>query len=148
MTITDTTDREQSEALAFEIDLPHAPAKVWRALTVPELLAEWLLPVIGLRLERDAAFKFRRDPMPGWDGIVNCRVIDVDAPRRLSYAWVAGDIDTVVTFTLTPSGTSTRLLIVQSGFKPHQKQNFGGARYGWRMMGGKLVDLLSRPEDA
>ena len=25
-----------------------------------------------------------------------------------------------------------------------QKQNFGGARYGWKMMGGKLVDLLGR----
>lgn len=147
MTITDTTDREQSEALAFEIDLPHAPERIWRALTVPELLAEWLLPVIGLELRTGAAFQLRRDPMPGWDGIVNCRVIDVDAPRRLSYAWVAGEIDTVVTFTLVPSPSGTRLLIVQSGFKPHQKQNFGGARYGWRMMGGKLVDLLSRPED-
>jgi hypothetical protein len=33
---------------------------------------------------------------------------------------------------------------VQSGFKPDQKQNFGGARYGLKMMGGKLVDLLAR----
>jgi hypothetical protein len=33
---------------------------------------------------------------------------------------------------------------VQSGFRPDQKQNFGGARYGWKMMGGKLVDLLAR----
>ena len=38
--------------------------------------------------------------------------------------------------------TGTRLSIVQSGFQPHQRQNFGGARYGWKMMGGKLVDLL------
>jgi len=30
------------------------------------------------------------------------------------------------------------------GFKPNQKRNFGGARYGWKMMGGKLVDLLAR----
>jgi hypothetical protein len=34
--------------------------------------------------------------------------------------------------------------LVQSGFKPDQKQNFNGARYGWKMMGGKLVDLLER----
>jgi hypothetical protein len=33
---------------------------------------------------------------------------------------------------------------VQSGFKEDQTKNFGGARYGWRMMGGKLVDLLAR----
>jgi hypothetical protein len=40
--------------------------------------------------------------------------------------------------------SGTRLSIVQSGFKPDQKREFGGARYGWKMMGGKLVDLLAR----
>jgi uncharacterized protein YndB with AHSA1/START domain len=53
-------------------------------------------------------------------------------------------MDTVVTFALTPTASGTRRSLVQSGFKPDQKQNFGGARYGWRMMGGKLVDLLAR----
>jgi uncharacterized protein YndB with AHSA1/START domain len=57
---------------------------------------------------------------------------------------VVGDIDTVVTFTLTPTASGTRLSLVQSGFKPHQKQNSGGARYGWELMGGRLVDLLAR----
>jgi hypothetical protein len=33
---------------------------------------------------------------------------------------------------------------VQSGFTPDQQQDFGGARYGWKMMGGKLVDLLAK----
>jgi uncharacterized protein YndB with AHSA1/START domain len=50
----------------------------------------------------------------------------------------------VVTFALTPTASGTRLSLVQSGFKPNQKKNFGGARYGWKMMGGKLVDLLAR----
>ena len=53
-------------------------------------------------------------------------------------------LDTVVTFTLTPAPSGTHLSLVQSGFRPDQKQNFGGARYGWRMMGDKLVDLLAR----
>ena len=52
-------------------------------------------------------------------------------------------LDTVVTFTLTPTASGTRLSLVQSGFKPEQKQNSGGARYGWKMMGGKLVELLA-----
>lgn len=52
-------------------------------------------------------------------------------------------LDTVVTFTLTTTATRTRLDIVQSGFRADQKQNYGGARYGWRMMGTRLVDLLS-----
>jgi uncharacterized protein YndB with AHSA1/START domain len=74
------------------------------------------------------------------------RVLEIEAQRKLSYTWVVGEmLDTVVTFTLTPTPSGTRLSLVQSGFKPAQKQNFGGARYyGWRLMGGKLVDLLAR----
>jgi uncharacterized protein YndB with AHSA1/START domain len=75
---------------------------------------------------------------------VNCRFVEIEAHRKLSWRWVVGDIDTVVTFTLPPTASGTRLSLVQSDFKPDQKQNFAGARYGWKMMGGKLVDLLAR----
>ena len=144
MNPTDTTDRSQSESISFEFDLHHSPEKVWRALTDPVLLTEWLLPVIELKLEPGAGFTFKTQPQPGWDGIVNCRFLEIEAHRKLSYTWVVGDIDTVVTFTLTPTASGTRLSLVQSGFRPDQKQNLGGARYGWKMMGGKLVDLLAR----
>ena len=144
MTAVDTTARSQSESISFEFDLPHAPQKVWRALTDPVLLEEWLLPVIGLEVERGAAFTFKAPPQPSWDGTVHCRFGEIDRERKLSWTWVVGDIDTVVTFTLTPTASGTRLSLVQSGFKPDQKQNFAGARYGWKMMGGKLVDLLAR----
>src|SRR6266478_4633799 len=107
MTPIDNTAQSQTESISFEFDLHHLPEKVWRALTDPELLAEWLLPVVDLKLERGAAFTFK-------------------------------------TFTLTPTASGTRLFLVHSGFKPDQKQNFAGARYGWNMMGGKLVDLLAR----
>jgi uncharacterized protein YndB with AHSA1/START domain len=145
---TDKTTQAQTESLSFEFDLHHSPEKVWRALTDPVLLAEWLLPVIDLDLELEpgAAFTLKTQPYPGWDGTVNCRFVEIEAHRKLSYTWVVGDmvIDTVVTFTLTPTASGTRLSLVQSGFKPDQKQEFGGARYGWKMMSGKLVDLLAR----
>ena len=145
MTALDTTARSQTEAISFEFDLPHAPAKVWRALTDPELLSEWLLPVVGLRIEPGSVFMFQAPPKPGWDGTVHCQFLEIEAHRKLSYSWVVGDfIDTVVTFTVTPTALGTHLLLVQSGFRPDQKQNFGGARYGWKTMGGKLVDLLTR----
>jgi uncharacterized protein YndB with AHSA1/START domain len=146
VTVTDTTARSQTESISFEFDLHHSPEKVWHALTEPALLAEWLLPVFDLKLEPGAAFTFKTQPYPGWDGTVNCRLVEIEAHRKLSYTWVVGDmeLDTVVTFTLTPTASGTRLSLVQSGFKPNQKQNFGGARYGWKMMGGKLVDLLAR----
>jgi uncharacterized protein YndB with AHSA1/START domain len=144
MNPVDTTAPSQTESIAFEFDLPHSPQKVWRALTDPVLLTEWLLPVVELELEPGAAFTFKTEPHPGWDGTVSCRMLEIEPHRKLSYAWAVPFLDTVVTFTLTPTTSGTRLHLVQSGFKPDQKQNFGGARYGWRMMGGKLVELLAR----
>jgi len=146
MNATDKTAPSQTETISLELDLHHRPEKVWRALTDPALLAEWLLPVAGLKLEPGTAFTFKTQPYPGWDGTVNCRILEIETHKKLSYAWVVGDmtIDTVVTFTLTPTGSGTRLSLVQSGFKPEQKQESGGARYGWNMMGGKLADLLAR----
>ena len=117
---------------------------MWRALTDPVLLAEGLLPVVDLKLEPGAAFTLKTQPYPGWDGTVNCRILEIEVHRKLTYKWEVPFLDTVVTFTLTPTASGTRLSLVQSGFKPDQKQNFGGARYGWNMMGGKLVDLLAR----
>ncbi len=150
MNPSDKTGKSQTESISFEFDLSHPPEKVWRALTDPVLLAEWLLPAIDHKLEPGASFTLMAQPQPGWDGIVNCRFVEIEAHRKLTYTWVVGDpqsdffVNTVVTFTLTPTASGTRLSLVQSGFTPDQKREFGGARYGWKMMGGKLVDLLAR----
>jgi uncharacterized protein YndB with AHSA1/START domain len=146
MTVIDKTAPSQSDSISFEFDLRHRPEKVWRALTDPVLLAEWLLPAVGLALEPGAAFTLKTQPYPGWDGTVDCRFVEIETNRKLSYTWIVAGmaLDTVVTFTLTPTPSGTRLSLVQSGFKPDQKKNFGGARYGWKMMGEKLVDLLAR----
>lgn len=144
MNPVDKTAKGQTEFISFEFDLDHSPEKVWRALTNPDLLAEWLLPVFDHNLEPEATFTFKAPPQPGWDGTVNCRFLEIEAQRKLSWRWAVGDIDTVVTFTLTPTASGTRLSLLQSGFKPDQKQNFGGARYGWNMMGERLVEVLAR----
>ena len=144
MTLIDKTAPLQTDSISFEFDLHHPPPKVWRALTDPALLADWLLPVVEGKLEPGAAFTFKTQPYPGWDGIVHCKTLAIEPQKKLSYTWVVGDMDTVVTFTLTPTASGTRLSLVHSGFKPDQKQNFGGARYGWKMMGGKLVEMLAK----
>lgn len=144
----DETLSSQSEEISLELDLRHAPEKVWRALTEPELLTRWLLPVVDAEFEPGATFVFRAPPQPEWDGVVHCRVIDVDAPTSLSYAWVVGDLDTRVTFTLEPTDSGTRLSIVHSGFGPQQKRNLAGARYGWKMMTGRLVEVLDGGAEA
>src|SRR5262245_36919956 len=65
MTFADNTPPSQNEFIAFEFDLAHSPKKVWRALTEPVLLEQWLLPVIahrGLKLEPGQPSRLRRCP--------------------------------------------------------------------------------------
>jgi uncharacterized protein YndB with AHSA1/START domain len=145
MSLTDTTAPGQIETIAFEIELKHAPDKVWRALTDPALLAEWLLPTIGFKLQPGTAFTLKApQAYPGWDGTVQCEMVEVEPLRKLKYTWTVPFLDTVVTFTLKPTPAGTHLTIVQSGFTAQQNRESGGARYGWKMMGGRLIDLLER----
>ncbi len=144
MSAVDRTVPSQDQTLALDFELQHPPERVWRALTDPALLAQWLLPVLGFRPEPGAEFSFRTEPHPGWDGVVNCRVLAIEAYRKLSFTWGVPFLETVVTFTLTPTASGTRLSLVQSGFQPSQRREFGGARYGWTMMGERLVTLLGR----
>ncbi|WBB67507.1 SRPBCC domain-containing protein [Micromonospora sp. WMMD812] len=122
--------------VAVDQFLPHPPAKVWRALTDSDLLARWLMPndfvpAVGHR------FTFRTDPRPAqdFDGIVHCEVLDLDPPRRLSWAWRGGRLDTVVTWTLAAEGRGTRLFLEHAGFDPDDplqrrtRDLLGG---GWR----------------
>ncbi len=125
----------EKSSVVLTFDLAHAPDKVWRALTEPDLLARWLMetdlePVVGRR------FKFRREPIPHWDGVVNCEILAAEKPRFISYTWRALGVDTVVSFTLEATATGTRLKLEQTGFDTTNKAAIGGARAGWKHMAG------------
>ena len=112
-------------SVVVERDIPHPPEKIWRALTQPHLIEEWLMkndfkPVVGHR------FDLRAD----W-GKVDCEVRVVEPNRTLSYTWDAMGLESVVTWTLTPKGAGTHLRMEQAGFRPDQRQAYGGARHGW-----------------
>ena len=113
MTAVDTTARSQTESISFEFDLKHPPQKVWRALTDPVLLTEWLLPVFDLELAPGKAFHLKAQPHPGWDGVVSCKLVEIEAHKKLSYTWGVPGMDTLVTFTLAPTASGTRLSLVQ-----------------------------------
>jgi uncharacterized protein YndB with AHSA1/START domain len=118
--------------LAWE--LPHAPAKVWRALTDPALVAQWLMKT-DMPAEPGKAFTFQAEPMPFWDGIVHSEILELEPQKRLRYTWKGGPgaspLDTVVTWTLVPVAGGTRLQLEHSGFKEGQGQASGGAKFGW-----------------
>jgi uncharacterized protein YndB with AHSA1/START domain len=125
-------------SVTVERELPYPPETIWRALTQPHLLEEWLMksdfvPVIGRH------FDFRAD----W-GSVGGEVTEVEPNRKLSYTWEAYGLESVVTWTLTPSGTGTRLHMKQSGFRPDQQQAYQGAKGGWPRFLTNLEQLLAR----
>jgi uncharacterized protein YndB with AHSA1/START domain len=125
-----------TRTLVVERDMPHPAEKVWRAMTQPALIADWLMAndfqaTVGRR------FTFRADPMPHWNGVTDCEVLVVEPNRRLSYTWnasgdeAANGLKTVVTWTLTPIAGGVRVRMEQSGFRPAEKRNYQGAQYGW-----------------
>ncbi|MBI1791160.1 MAG: SRPBCC domain-containing protein [Acidobacteria bacterium] len=101
--------------LRVEVVYPYPPQTVWRALTDPRAISEWLMkndfePRVGHR------FQFHTDPAPGFTGIVDCEVLVVDEPHRLVYTWKSSAIDTRVAFTLEAVPAGTRLVLEHTGF--------------------------------
>ena len=135
----------KTRTVVVERDIPHPPQKIWRALTQPHLIEEWLMkndfkPSVGHR------FNLRGE----WGGVLDCEVLAVEPNRELSYTWnfahddAAFNLSSVVTFTLTPTSAGTRLRMEQAGFRPDQPQNYRGAQYGWRRFFANLEQVVAR----
>ena len=130
----------ETRSVVVEREMPFPPEKIWRALTQPHLIEEWLMkndfkPVV------DHRFNLRGN----W-GAVDCQVLEIAPNKTLSYTWAALGLESVVTWTLTPTSTGTHLRMEQSGFRPEQKQAFGGARVGWAQFLANLEQVLSRTD--
>jgi uncharacterized protein YndB with AHSA1/START domain len=140
-TVTDT------RSIVVERQMAHPPEKIWRALTTSHLIAEWLMlndfaPVEGHR------FTFRATPLPGWSGVTNCVVLEIDPPRLLSYSWGDGTesdsgLKTTVTWTLTANGQGTHVRMQQSGFRPQDEAGYRGMGSGWPRILGRLEDVAA-----
>jgi len=137
----------ESRTVVVERQISHPPEKLWRALTQPHLIEEWLMkndfkPAVGHRFNISA----------DWGGVLDCEVLAVEPNKTLSYTWnlahqdPAFDLRSVVTFTLTPTPTGTHLRMEQSGFRPEQRRAYGGAKMGWPRFFEKLEQLLDRTD--
>jgi uncharacterized protein YndB with AHSA1/START domain len=135
----------QTLSVIVERELPHPPEKIWRALTQPHLIAEWLMKN-DFKPEVGHHFTLRMDAQPGWDGVIDCQVLLIEPNKTLSYTWGALGLESIVMFTLTPTDTGTHLRMEQSGFPPDRPQNYQGAKYGWQHFFGKLEQVLARSE--
>jgi uncharacterized protein YndB with AHSA1/START domain len=106
----------ETRSVVVEREIPHSPEKIWRALTQPHLIEDWLMkndfaPVVGHR------FNLRRNPQPDLNIVIDCQVLVIEPNKTLSYTWAAYGLESVVTWTLTPKSTGTHLRMEQSGFR-------------------------------
>lgn len=125
-------------SVVVERDIAHPPEKIWRALTQPHLLEEWLMknqfkPVVDHRFNLSA----------DW-GTVDCQVQSVEVNRTLSYTWDTKDLRSVVVWTLTPTSLGTLLRMEQSGFRQDQQPYYRGATVGWPRFLHGLEQVLAR----
>lgn len=127
----------ETRSVVMERTFAHPPERLWRALTQPHLIAEWLMQA-DFRPEVGHRFDFSAE----W-GFIACRVLEIEPQKSLSYSWDAMGLESIVTWTLTPSDAGTLLRMEQVGFQPEQKQAYHGARAGWPRFLGRLEELLN-----
>lgn len=121
-------------SVVVERTFAHPPERIWRALTEPHLVSEWLMKN-DFKAETGHSFSLEAD----W-GRVDCKVLALEPNRRISYAWDTKDLRSTVTFTLTPSSDGTLLRMEQEGFQQHQQPYYRGASVAWP----KFIDALER----
>ena len=137
----------ETRSVVVEREMPHPPEKLWRALTQPHLIQEWLM-----KNDFKLAVGHRFNLTGEWGGVLDCEVLAVEPNRTLSYTWnfahddAAFNLQSVVTFTLTPTRNGTHLRMEQSGFRPDQKQANAGAIAGRQQFFAKLDQLLARTD--
>lgn len=128
-------------------EIPHPPEKVWRALTEPHLIAEWLAKT-DFEAVTGHRFTVKITPQPGNSFAFDCEVRTVEHNKVLVYSWDSADAESgkglrsSVTWELTATTEGTLLRMEQSGFGPDQPLYYHGARMGWPQFVAKLEALL------
>ena len=130
----------ETRSVIVEREIPHPSEKIWRALTEPHLIAEWLMKN-DFKAVVDHKFNLRGD----W-GAVDCQVLKIQPMSTLAYSWAAHGLESVVTWTLTPTSKGTNLRMEQSGFRADQEQFYQGAKVGWGNFCAKLEQVLGRTD--
>jgi uncharacterized protein YndB with AHSA1/START domain len=123
---------------------------VWEYLTKAELIEQWLMKNnFELILGHD--FQFTTRPMPSldFDGLIYCKVLEIEPLKKLTYSWKCGPgngkitLDSIVEWTLQAKENGTELLLENTGFKEANFMMFTAMNEGWLKNMKKINELIS-----
>ena len=130
------------------VQIGHPPDQVWAALTTAEGLAAWFGNEAAIDLRPGGSARMR------WTGgeTAEMRVERVEEPWVFGFTWHIFGLPeddprrTYVEFTLEPSGSGTRLTVVESGFaqlpEDAYRKAYDGNTQGWASELGELIAYL------
>ncbi|QLY29433.1 SRPBCC family protein [Nocardia huaxiensis] len=140
-------------ATSIELDhyYPHPPEKVWRAITTPHLMGQWMMEPIGFEPVAGNRFEMKTQPMPGqnFSGEISGEVLEAIAPEVLRITWNDARSETptgwVISWALRPEGHGTRILFSHTGFDPddavmQRSRSIMGP--GWAAMLDRLAGVI------
>jgi uncharacterized protein YndB with AHSA1/START domain len=130
------------------VELAHPPATVWAALTTAEGLGAWFGHEVTIDLRPGGSARMSWPDGP----TVEMRVERVEEPAVFGFTWPVYGLPeddprrTYVEFTLEPTGTGTRLTVIESGFaqlpEDAYRKAYDGNTQGWASELGELADFL------
>ena len=128
-------------SVQYEVSFSHPKERVWRALTEPDELAQWLMPSKGFEAIEGTQFTLECDPI----GLIEAEVLQVQPPRLLVCRWSGSFGDTMVSFELDEVTDGVTQLTVRhedwgEGSEALRDQFDGG----WSGKLARLGELLDR----
>ena len=144
-----TSTPSDQKSIVVERDMAANPAAVWYALTISDVIKEWLMendfqPKLGQK------FNFRAEPMYGWNGVTDCEVVELVENETLAYRWNAsgdqaeGGLKTTLRWTLAPSAKGTLIKMEHAGFRPQDEGGFQAMNAGWPRILAKLEEVAAQ----
>lgn len=131
---------KETASIRVEHTYSQPPARVWRALTEPALIAKWwgagdIAPIVGHRFDLD---------MGQW-GKQPCLILAVEPEKLLKFKFSEGRLDTTITWELRAEGTGTLLTLTHEGFdisSPMARAAFDAMKQGWPLVLARVVGAL------